>query len=134
MWREVDFMKRTAMLVALICAALMAAPSPGAAGHRNTRYFFGATIGIPGPAWYGPPGWAPRPYWAYPAVIPAPPVYYAPAPVIVQQPPAYVRQPASDESDYWYYCESPRGYYPYVKSCPGGWMKVVPETVPPDQR
>jgi hypothetical protein len=127
-------MKRTAMLVALICAALMAAPSPGAAGHRHTRYFFGATIGIPGPAWYGPPVWAPRPYWAYPAVIPAPPVYYAPAPVVVQQPPAYVRQPASDESDYWYYCESPRGYYPYVKSCPGGWMKVVPETVPPDQR
>jgi hypothetical protein len=67
-------------------------------------------------------------------VIAAPPVYYAPAPVFVRQPPAYIRQPALDESDYWYYCESPRGYYPYVKSCPGGWMKVVPETVPPDQR
>jgi hypothetical protein len=132
--REIDGMKRTALLVALVCAALMAAPSLGEAGHGRTRYFFGVNIGIPGPAWYGPPVWAPRPYWAHPMVIAAPPVYYAPAPVFVRQPPAYIRQPALDESDYWYYCESPRGYYPYVKSCPGGWMKVVPETVPPDQR
>jgi hypothetical protein len=26
---------------------------------------------------------------------------------------------------------TPQGYYPYVKSCPGGWMRVVPDTVPP---
>lgn len=25
---------------------------------------------------------------------------------------------------YWYHCKSPEGYYPYVKTCPGGWDKV----------
>ena len=54
---------------------------------------------------------------------------YGPAPVI-QQPAAemYV-QPSpqqSSEPNYWYYCQSPEGYYPYVKHCPGGWMQVVP--------
>ncbi len=127
-------MKKTALAVALVFAALLAAPSPGEAGHRHTRYFFGVNIGPPGPAWYGPPAWGPRPYWAYPVVIPAPPVYYAPAPIYVQPPPAYVDRPAADASDYWYYCESPAGYYPYVKSCPGGWMRVVPVRVPPYRR
>ena len=27
---------------------------------------------------------------------------------------------------YWYYCQDPQGYYPYVESCPSGWMRVVP--------
>lgn len=49
--------------------------------------------------------------------------------MIEQQPQAYVQQ-NQQESDYWYYCQNPEGYYPYVKSCPGGWMKVVPDTVP----
>lgn len=29
----------------------------------------------------------------------------------------------------WYYCDSPKGYYPYVHSCPSGWQKVP--TTPP---
>lgn len=31
---------------------------------------------------------------------------------------------------YWYRCEQPSGYYPYVRECPGGWTPV-PAT-PPD--
>jgi hypothetical protein len=59
--------------------------------------------------WFGP-AW-PR---AYPLYVP---------PVIVQPPaPAYV-QPAPA---YWYYCEDPQGYYPYVTECPAGWIPVVP--------
>jgi len=27
---------------------------------------------------------------------------------------------------YWYYCRNPQGYYPYVTSCPGGWVQVIP--------
>jgi hypothetical protein len=50
--------------------------------------------------------------------------------VIEQQPQAYVQQ-HQQESDYWYYCQDPQGYYPYIKSCPGGWMQVVPDTAPP---
>jgi len=41
--------------------------------------------------------------------------------------------PAATESqsNYWYYCRKPEGYYPHVKKCPDGWMKVVPQ--PPAQ-
>ena len=56
--------------------------------------------------------------------------YYAPAPVFVQPPARYIER-GQEESDYWYYCENPQGYYPYIRSCPGGWMKVVPDTAPP---
>jgi len=38
--------------------------------------------------------------------------------------------PTPEEPVYWYYCEEPRGYYPYVKSCPQGWMQVVPRQIP----
>jgi hypothetical protein len=27
---------------------------------------------------------------------------------------------------YWYYCASARTYYPYISTCPEGWMQVVP--------
>ena len=118
----------------MIFAVLMAVPSHVTAGHGRTRYYVGFNVGITGPAWYGPPVWGPRPWWGYPVVAVAPPVYYAPAPVIVPQPPLYTSQPAVGEADYWYYCEGARAYYPYVRSCPGGWMRVVPETVPPDIR
>ena len=89
-------------------------------GHGNSysaRIFIGPGWG---PGWWGPPAY---PYYPYYSSYPAPPV------VIEQRPQAYVQQ-NQQESDYWYYCQNPEGYYPYVKSCPGGWMKVVPDTVP----
>jgi hypothetical protein len=48
-------------------------------------------------------------------------------------PPVYIEQgggeaPASQS--YWYYCDGAKGYYPYVKDCPGGWKRVAP-TPPP---
>jgi hypothetical protein len=58
--------------------------------------------------------------------------FYAPPPVIIQQqPPVYV-QPEQEEENYWYYCPDPQGYYPYIQNCPSGWMKVVPDTTPPN--
>jgi len=36
-------------------------------------------------------------------------------------------QPAAANS--WYYCRSPDGYYPYVKTCNGNW-EVVPAQPP----
>ncbi len=42
-------------------------------------------------------------------------------------PPAY-GQP--DQPYYWYYCPDSKEYYPYVKSCPSGWMRVVPDANP----
>jgi hypothetical protein len=42
--------------------------------------------------------------------------------VVAPQPPVYVQQ----DPAYWYWCRGPEGYYPYVESCPGGWLTVVP--------
>jgi hypothetical protein len=115
---------KAAVVILVIMGLLLAMPMSGHTGNSSTRYFFGFNVGIP---LYGPPAYAPGPYYWGP-----PPYYYAPPPVVVvpQQPQAYVQR-NHQESDYWYYCQNPQGYYPYIKSCPGGWMKVVPETVPP---
>ena len=57
----------------------------------------------------------------------APPLY---APPVVEEPlpPAYV-EPRSPE--YWYYCQDPPGYYPYVATCAGGWLQVAPQPSAP---
>ena len=70
-------------------------------------------------------------------VLPAAAYYYYPPAVVMgppAAPPVYVeRNDAARESQgYWYYCEQSRGYYPYVKDCPGGW-KAVPPAPPPAQ-
>jgi len=68
----------------------------------------------------------------YGAVGPTPPVAYAPPSAYAPGPPAsypprvaYSR-PAPAHTFYWYYCPSARGYYPYVSTCPEGWLTVVP--------
>src|SRR5512147_1686966 len=103
-------------LAALLGSALVAAPA-FAWGHRSH-----VTLGFH----FGFPAYYPAPYYYYPA-----PVYY-PSPVIVQQPPVYTeRQDVAPEAqNYWYYCAATRGYYPYVKECPGGWQKVPPAPPP----
>jgi hypothetical protein len=85
-------------------------------GHGHV--FVGGHVFLGAPFWWGP--WYPYPY-------------YQSAPVIVQQtPPAYIEQGTPGEATtYWYYCEQATAYYPYVKTCPGGWMTVVPPAAPP---
>jgi hypothetical protein len=29
---------------------------------------------------------------------------------------------------YWYYCQNPAGYYPYVQQCGGAWQPVAPQS------
>ncbi|MDR3430810.1 MAG: hypothetical protein P4L95_02700 [Rouxiella aceris] len=85
---------------------------------------------VSGFAWWRGGVWiAPFPYPYYPYPYYAPPVVEEP--VIIQQQtsdvyvqPTPPQQPA--EPVYWYYCQEAQGYYPYVKQCPKGWMKVVP--------
>ena len=113
---------KTVIAILVTMGVLLAIPMSGLAGS-STHYSFGFNVGIP---LYGPPAYGPNPYWG-------PPPYYYPAPPVVvvpQQPQTYVQR-NQQESSYWYYCQNPQGYYPYIKSCPGGWMKVVPDTVPP---
>lgn len=104
-------------LLGLCAAGLLAAPDASAHGGRarlSVGFHFGAPL-----------YWHPWPaYYYYPA-----PVYVAPSVVHVSPPPVYVERyeaPASDQQGWWYYCASARGYYPYVKECPGGWQKVPP--------
>jgi hypothetical protein len=92
---------------------------------------------VPAYAWYGYRGYGYRgygrssvvivprivvpfgvPYLYPPVVVSPPPVYVQPSPQVYVQPPA--PQP------YWYYCDNPSGYYPYVQQCPGGWRQVAP--------
>lgn len=71
-------------------------------GHHGRIGWWWFASGI----WY----WYPEPVYPYPAEISAEAVYdYAP-------------EGRSDDS--WYYCEDPKGYYPYVKSCNGEWKPV----------
>jgi hypothetical protein len=117
-------MKKT-FLSAIVASGLILAYSlPGYAWHGG---HFRGSIWI-GPGWG--PWWGPGyPYYSYP--------YYAPPPVVVQQSPnEYIQQPSpqSNEPAYWYYCPDQKGYYPYVKNCPNGWLKVVPSPAQPDER
>ena len=70
----------------------------------------------------------PDPYT--PAVVvvqqqPAPAVVVQSAPPMQSAPPA----PAQPTTQYWYYCEDSRTYYPYVPTCASPW-KSVPATPP----
>jgi len=110
----------------LIGLALAAAGALGAAPafawhHYHSRVVVGVGLGF-------------GPYWGWPGPYYYPPAYYPPA-VVYAQPPAptqYVERAEQPQAGYWYYCEASRGYYPYVKDCPGGW-KAVPPSPPPSQ-
>ncbi|HKT20454.1 MAG TPA: hypothetical protein VJR47_20530 [Stellaceae bacterium] len=82
-----------------------------AAARVVVGFGFGVPV-VPAPWYYPPP----------PVVYAPPPVVYSPPPVVVGPPPepAYVSQPSPD----WYYCDDPKGYYPYVASCNRAWRQV----------
>lgn len=107
----------------IIAATVLAVAGIGSAwaDHRS-HVHFGVMIG---------PGWGPGYY--YPPAYYYPP-YYPPVVIERQDPPVYIQQaaPAAPAAaNYWYYCAAAKGYYPYVKECPGGWQPVAPQ--PPGQ-
>ena len=77
--------------------------------------------------WYYPP-----PAYSYYPPYP----YYPPVVTTPVAPPTYIErseeqaQPAP-ATNYWYYCDKPQGYYPYVRQCQGGWQKVPPQPPAP---
>lgn len=134
--------------------SLPAIAQHGGFGGRGGGYYGGGHGGgyyggWRGGGWYGGPGWwgwgwglglglgwGAAAYWGYPyygypyygypyATYAYPdPGYSYPSnapPVAAPQSPA----PASN----WYYCDSAKGYYPYVRQCPEPW-RTVP-AVPP---
>jgi hypothetical protein len=121
-----------AQKILLVLAALFF----GGIGSAMADGHVHGSVGIyVGPGW----GYYPRPYYRpyYPGPYLYPDPYYAPAPVVVvpSAPPVYIERndaavetaPAPDTNQYWYYCSGPNKYYPYVKECPGGWQKVLPQ-------
>lgn len=65
-------------------------------------------------------------WYFYPVPIYPYPTYVPPA-IIVQQPPPVPS--GLPPAQYWYYCDNPQGYYPYVASCNTPWRQV-PVTPP----
>lgn len=110
--------------------------------------YWGPRYGVRWGGYYGWPGyWGAWPYaagfgvgygayaWGYPYVgtyVYTPPVVVTST---VQQPQVFIQQdeaatepPAqSTPTSYWYYCPQPAGYFPYVKDCNQGWLKVIPQ-------
>jgi hypothetical protein len=60
----------------------------------------------------------PEPVYPYPLVV-SEQVYVEPAPVVVQAP-----APMAAPQQFWYYCDNPSGYYPYVQKCDGAFREV----------
>lgn len=60
-------------------------------------------------------------WYFYPAPIYPYPTYVPPAIVAPQPPPVPSGEPPTQ---FWYFCDSPQGYYPYVTSCTVPWRAV----------
>lgn len=121
--------------VIALAAMSLAWTSPAAAqthlhGHHHHG---GPRVSLAFGPYFGPWGYSPYFYDPFfysrrwddrPIVIeqPAPQVY-------VEQPQAYSQ--AAPTNNYWYFCEAAQAYWPYVKECPSGWQKVVPQPPPP---
>jgi hypothetical protein len=132
------------MLAAVAVTMGLAISAPAAAhgyyGHRGywyggpaVRFYFG------GPLWWGGSYYYGSPYGPTYGPAYGSPYGYAPAPPVVVTPPAppvYIereQEPASaapaapsatPSTQWWYLCSNPRGAYPYVRECPGGWERV----------
>jgi hypothetical protein len=97
---------------------------------RRGRWYHGWHGGTLGWWWIvGPDFWFyySTPVYPYPVYTP-----YPSYPAYPAYPPAQDYQTPSGPppEQYWYYCDNPKGYYPYVGECPTGW-RAVPATPPP---
>jgi hypothetical protein len=107
-------MKLQKILLALLVVVLAGTGSAMAHGVRGRVGVYFGPIWSP---WFYPP-----PYYYQPQVVVVPP---SPSPVYIEQ--SDVAPDPVAAQQYWYYCAAAKGYYPYVKECPGGWQKVLPE-------
>jgi hypothetical protein len=144
---------RTSLFVLLLAAAASMAPLLAARAEPHGGFYRPYWHG---PGWHGGSGWRGgygwhggwrgadlwhRGYWHHgwhggrfgwwwawggPWVFYPAPVYPYPVYPYVDVPSAPGPAPAS----YWYYCDNPRGYYPYVTQCGSGWRAVPPQPTP----
>jgi len=83
--------------------------------------------GVWGPGWWGPGVWAPGVWGSGVAVVSSPQVVMIPS-----EPRVFVERdapaaPAAQPQQWWYWCQSAQGYYPYVSTCSEGWRRVEPQ-------
>lgn len=112
--------------LAILITVLLGLTAQSALAHDHRHYR--SSVGI----YFGPP-WVYAPYPAYfppyyPRAYYPPVVVTQPAPVYVEQPVQPAAPPQPPEQQYWYYCPASSKYYPYVRDCPQGWQKVIPDT------
>jgi len=121
-------------LFAFAVIVMLAASQPANAGggHRHSHARFGIVIGTP---LVFSPWWGPSYYPAPPVVVRErvvvrePLVYYDEHGNPV--PPTAPPQPqASAPAPAWYFCPDSQTYYPYVRTCPSPWQRVVPHPPP----
>lgn len=96
-------------------------------------YYRGARAGV---FWSAPiiatPWWHyPDPFYAY-----GPAYYHPPVVRLYDEPMVYIEQPpspavAAPATNYWYYCEDSKTYFPYVQTCASPWVRVMPHAPPP---
>ncbi|HEY8024321.1 MAG TPA: hypothetical protein VIF60_07135 [Burkholderiaceae bacterium] len=89
--------------------------------HRGGSAWWGLGLGL-GLGWELAPHVYPySPYGDY---------YYPYSPPVVVVEPAPVELPSNPPATAnWYYCESAKAYYPYVRQCPEAWL-IVPARPP----
>src|SRR5580704_16726817 len=86
------------------------------AAWRGGHWWHGVRDGHVGWWWWADGGW----YWYDAPVYPYPLVvgdYYD-----TYDDAGPNSGPAAPSAQVWYYCNGPRGYYPYVRACPTGWQ------------
>jgi hypothetical protein len=82
-------------------------------GYHGSRYGW---WWLAGGLWY----FYPSPVYPYPDPY-LPPLVEVPVPMPAPAPAMPATPPPAQ---YWYYCDSAGGYYPYVPTCQGGWRAV----------
>ena len=126
-------------VVAMLVGLGVAVPAAAHGYYGYRPYWYGPSVRFyyGGPFWWGGAYYgAPYGYWPYG------PVYVPPPAVTTPSPPVYIEReqdpaPAAPSAapapgtQWWYLCANPRGAYPYVRECPGGWERVP--AVPPGQ-
>jgi hypothetical protein len=131
-----------AVMVGLTLGAVSAPASADGyhgGGYHGGGYYRGGYYGGPrvtfgfygGPGWWGPGYWGPG--YGYGYGYPYGYGYVPPVVVVPSEPRVYVERdapaaaPSAGPQQWWYWCPSAKGYYPYVSTCSDGWQRVPPQ-------